>query len=258
MLKKQMSYQIFNENFYKYLPTVEDKSVDLFLLDLPYNILQNKNKRADWDQDELDLVFIWDSIERILKPNSVVACFCNQPFTTKLMANSPKFGETKAWFKHHWIWNKVSAGNGLLAKYQPLKIHEEIVVFMNGKSKYFPVMTPSKSRRRGGGNVMGTFGTRPTYERRYYDEYFPKTIQTVSRVHSSKRRHLTEKPVELLEYFIKTYSIENDLVMDFAMGSGSCGEACFNTNRNFIGVEKDVDIFTIAKERLENLRLKND
>lgn len=249
--------KIYNDDFYTFLPTIDDKSVDLVLLDLPYGILQNKNGRADWETD-VDLVFIWEQIVRILKSNSVAIFFCNQPFTSKLMVSSPNFNKANSWFKHHWIWNKVSAGNGILAKYQPLKIHEELLVFMNGKTKYFPIMTPSKSRRRGGGNVMGSFGTRPTYKQKYYDEFFPKTIQTVSRVSNSKRRHLTEKPVELLEYMIKTYSKDDEIILDFAMGSGSVGEACFNTNRSFIGVEKDETIFAIVKERLDKFWNKND
>lgn len=242
---------LYNDDFYNFLPTVTDKSIDLVLLDLPYNILNNKNGRANWDEGKLDLVFIWNSIQRILKPNSVAVFFCNQPFTSRLMVSSPKFGTKQSWFKHHWIWNKVSAGNGLLAKYQPLKIHEELLVFMNGKTKYFPIMTTGKLKNKGGGTKWGTFMVAPVHTTEKNDQYYPKSILDCPIVHSSARRHITEKPVQLLEYMIKTYSNENELVLDFAMGSGSCGEACYNTNRQFIGIEKDQEIFAIAKERLQ-------
>lgn len=240
-----MNYQLVHNDCFNVFKDIVPKSVHLFLLDLPYNTLQ-KNERTEWDV-EFPLNQMWEAIKPLWAPNSVGVFFGNQPFTSKLILSNEEQ------YKHCWVWNKKAAGNGVIAKYQPLKIHEDIVVFMNGKTKYYPQMTKGKLRRSGGGKAFGSFGLTPTYNVEKRDTYFPKSILEFSTVNRRKRNHLTEKPVALLEYLIQTYSNEGNLVMDFTMGSGSTGEACIRTNRNFIGIETNNDFFTIAEQRLNDV-----
>lgn len=229
---------LYNDDCFNVFPYIEPKSIDLVFCDLPYGVLQ----KTKWDI-EFDLERMWENIKQFLKPNSACVFTCTQPFTSRLVSSNYR------WFKHHWIWNKKSPSNGILAKKQPLKVHEEVVVFMNGKTKYFPIMVPCEPRKKDGGTRFGSFGVTPLHQE-VYTEYYPKTIVTFSKANRNSFSHLTEKPVPLVEYFIQTYSQENEVVIDFTMGCGSTGVACVNLNRNFIGIEIEKEFFDIAQQRI--------
>lgn len=193
---------------------------------------------------------MWEQLNRIIKPNHAIVLFGSEPFSSALRMSNVKN------YKYDWIWNKKLAGNGILAKKQPLKIHENILVF-NSKI-YYPQMVPGKERRKMTGgmntNTVDTLHNSSSFQPEYKNNlYYPTSIQEFSMASMrGKRVHPTQKPVSLLEYLIKTYTLEGETVLDFTMGSGSTGVACLNTNRNFIGIELNDTYFEIAKERIES------
>jgi site-specific DNA-methyltransferase (adenine-specific) len=220
---------------------IPDKSVDMILCDLPYGTTACK-----WD-NVIPFEPLWEQYNRIIKDNGAILLFGREPFTSILIASNIKN------YKHKWVWNKKQSGSFQNAKYMPLQIEEDIVVFcqQNKRVNYFPIMRKGKMRKRGGAKeksrVVGS-GLKDGYQN-YSDLYFPVNIIEIASIRKG-RLHETQKPVALLEYLIKTYTNENELVLDNCMGSGSTGVACVNTNRNFIGIELDKDYFNIAKERI--------
>jgi site-specific DNA-methyltransferase (adenine-specific) len=181
---------------------------------------------------------MWQQLKRIIKPNGAIVMTASQPFTTTLIASNMKM------FKYCWIWNKRTSANVAVAKYQPLKVHEDIVVF---GGKYKPQMTKGKMRWKGGkangGEANG--GLKAKYYKS--DEYYPVSILDIK---TERGFHPTQKPVALMEYLIKTYTNEGETVLDFTMGSGTTGVAAINTGRKFIGIELDENYFEIAKTRI--------
>jgi len=217
-------------------PTLDPQSVDAIITDLPYGTTACK-----WDSiipfDEL-----WKMVKHILKPKGVFVTTASQPFTSALVMSNPHG------FSYSWVWNKKLAGNGILAKRQPLKIHEDVLVF---GGKYNPQKTKGRARWKGG--IKDSHGTFSGAEspKVYNDDYHPVSIIEFSGAGMrSKRTHPTQKPVALYEYLIKTYTNAGDTVLDMCFGSGTTGEACQNTGREFIGIERDPDYFLIAKQRL--------
>ena len=218
--------------------------VDCILADPPYGTTACK-----WDSvipfDEM-----WLRLNKLIKDNGAIVLFGSEPFSSKLRCSNLKN------YKYDWVWNKKLAGNGILAKRQPLKIHENVIVF-NSKI-YIPQMTTGKLRRKLTNNpkiseINGGDGVKRANET-FNDQYYPTSIQEFSIANLRRGRlHPTQKPVELLEYLIKTYTNEGEIVLDFTMGSGSTGVACLNTNRKFIGIELDEKYFEIAKNRIENV-----
>jgi site-specific DNA-methyltransferase (adenine-specific) len=246
---------LINEDCHVALKSLKDSSVDMVLTDPPYNTTKNKYEALlNWD-------LIWAELNRVCKPKAPIVLFGQMPFSAMLI-NSNING-----YKHYWVWQKNLAGNFAVAKYQPLSVTEDIHVFnlddeefaaehiyvfsKDGKSiNYYPQMVKGKMRKKGGKakSGQGFGGLDPVYY--WSDDYYPTNIlnfPVVSRIHSL---HPSQKPVELLEYLINTYSQENDTVLDFAAGVFSTGIACKNLNRNFIGIEVDSSYFNIAKERL--------
>ena len=217
--------------------------VDAIITDPPYGTTACK-----WDSvipfDEM-----WKRLNKLIKPNGAIVLFGSEPFSSQLRCSNLKN------YKYDWVWNKKLAGNGILAKKQPLKIHENVIVF-NSKI-YIPQMTTGKLRKKLTNNlkiseINGGDGVKRATET-FNDQYYPTSIQEFSMANLRRNRlHPTQKPVDLLEYLIKTYSNENETVLDFTMGSGSTGVACVNTNRKFIGIELDEKYFEIAKNRIEN------
>ena len=166
-------------------------------------------------------------------------------------------------FKYDWIWDKHSTSGFLNAKKRPLKRYEIVSVFSNGKPIYYPQMEErgkprqkgSYNKRQGNGDmVYGHFENISVINNTYY----PTNIISISNAVNKGKVHPTQKPVPLLEYLIKTYTNESDLVLDNCMGSGSTGVACVNTNRNFIGIELDTHYFQVAKERIEETTKMQD
>ena len=238
--------ELYNDDCFNVFPKIKDKSIDLFVLDLPYaNFKFGKCIACKWDLP-IDLEKMWVEIKRIMKPNAVIIFFCNTKFGYALIDSNPK------WFKYDLIWKKSRKVGFLSANKQPLRQHENIYIFNNQKATYNPQKTegkPYKSKERNeeakiynNGKPMIRTKTEDTSNR------YPSSILQYNNPY--KTIHRTQKPEKLLEWLIKTYSNENDTVMDFCMGSGTAGVACKNTNRKFIGIEKDKEIFELAKERI--------
>lgn len=230
------------------MPIIEDKSIDMILADLPFNTTQNK-----WDC-YIDLPKLWIQYERIIKDNGAILLFAQTPFDKILGCSNLKL------LKYEWIWEKSKATGFLNAKKFPLKAHENILVFYKHPHIYNPQMTKGEPYNKGlikaqnGNGSYSNFNEKlrknDSGDRLPRDIIYFKTAEA-----EGKTIHQTQKPVALLEYFIKTYTNENMLVLDNCAGSFSTGVACSNTNRDFILIEKDHDIFCKGKERLEKVLL---
>lgn len=225
---------------------ISDSSIDLILCDLPYGTTACK-----WDV-VIPFEPLWEQYNRIIKDNGAILLFGNEPFSSKLrLSNLDNY-------KYDWIWDKVKPNGHLVAKYRPMQKTENISVFGNGKLNYCPIMVdrdkPKKSKEYSRTEIMG--GISNSTEK-IINKKYPQNILVCSNASQKNKLHPTQKPVELLEYLIKTYTNENDLVLDNCMGSGSTGVACVNTNRNFIGIELDENYFNIAKERINNMVRKD-
>ena len=222
---------------------IPDKSVDMVLCDLPYGTTACK-----WDSI-IPFDKLWEQYNRVIKDNGAIVLFGSEPFTSMLICSNIKM------FKYRWVWNKKFASNFSICKYQPLKIHEDICVFSIKTHKYIPQITQRDSPIVKGKNRSAHGSANLTYAKKEYDKkvYTTKQPQSILEysVRDGKRGfHPTQKPVALLEYLIKTYTNEGEMVLDNTMGSGSTGVACVNTNRRFIGIEKDDNYFEIAQKRI--------
>ena len=224
----------------KQIPT---GSVDAIITDPPYGTTACK-----WDS-VIDFDLMWEQLNRIIKPNGAVVLFGSEPFSSALRMSNIKN------YKYDWVWEKSKATNFLNAKKQPLRAKENILVFYKKQPTYNPQMTKGKSYNKGirkkqtKDDVYGSFNqTEVKSEGNRYprDVLYFKTAET-----EGKTFHKTQKPVKLMEYLIKTYTNENDVVLDFTMGSGSTGVAAKNLNRSFIGIEKDDNYFKIAEQRIK-------
>lgn len=229
------------------MQSINNSSIDMILCDLPYG-----QTACGWD-NVISLEALWMEYLRIIKDNGAIVLTSSQPFTSILVTSNLKM------FRHEWIWEKTRFSNQMLAKKQPLKIHESILVFGKRPVKYNPqgLIKIDKYTKQGATiseNVGG--GKR---DRQYFQEYtnYPKTI---IKEKNETGLHSTQKPVALFEYLIKTYSKENDLILDNCIGSGTTAIACINTNRYFIGIEKEQKYFDIAINRVSaiNLPLTNN
>ena len=236
---EQDGITIYHGDCREILPELEP--VDLVLTDPPYGTTACK-----WDS-VVPFEPMWEQLNRIIKPNGAIVLFGSEPFSSALRMSNIKN------YKYDWIWNKRLAGNVFLAKSQPMKIHENILVFNSSKERYYPIKTDINKVRNykdkyGGGE---TFGKKGTGEKVHTTNgKFPKSIIDISNANRKGGLHPTQKPVELMEYLIKTYTKENELVLDFTMGSCSTGAACLNLNRSFIGIELDKNYFEIASKRI--------
>jgi site-specific DNA-methyltransferase (adenine-specific) len=233
---------LYNGDCLEVMPTLKTNSVDMVLVDLPYG-----QTACSWDS-VIDLDKMWIELERICKPNANIVFFCTTKFGYQLIKSKEK------WFRSDIVWEKTMAQGFMSAKKAILRKHEMVYLF--GKpSASGKTYNPQKTTGHKPGfrtaytlknaNVYGSTGC---YYKSWDDTRFPTSIQKFG--YDKKKFHRTQKPLDLCEWLVKTYSNELDVVMDFTMGSGSTGVACKNTKRNFIGIEKDQEIFNIAKERL--------
>src|SRR5699024_8288749 len=176
---------------------------------------------------------------RVNKDNVAIVLTASQPFTTKLINSN--IGN----FKYTWVWNKKNSSTALLAKIQLLRIHEDIIVFYKKKQTYNPQMTKVKPRKDSERNVQDGESFNNSNVSRVYDNsevlYYPKSILEMSNANQRDKIHPTQMPVALFEYLIKTYTNEGETVLDNCMGSGTTAIASINTNRNYIGIEKEKD-----------------
>jgi site-specific DNA-methyltransferase (adenine-specific) len=218
---------------------IPDGSVDMVLTDPPYGTTACK-----WDT-VIDLPLMWEQLKRITKPDGAIVMTASQPFTSALVMSNPKM------FKYCWVWDKRAAGNHGLAKHQPMKVHEDVVVFSQNTHLYLPIMTKGKSRKKGGYGLGNSIATgMKEISPRLCDDYYPKSILEITNAGRSGKVHPTQKPVALMEYLIRTYTHEGDTVLDFTMGSGTTGVAAKNLGRKFIGIELDQGYFDIAVKRI--------
>ena len=222
---------------------IPDKSIDAIIADLPYGTTACK-----WDSI-LPLDKLWKQYNRIIKKNGTIALFASQPFTTKIISSNEKD------FRYCWYWLKNQGTNFFHAKRMPIRKIEEICIFKKGK--YYPQITdghiPTNSAK-GCSNGKAYHGTKTRDYEGGKTTRFPTNILEFKCVDNYSRLHSSEKPVDLLEYLIKTYTNEGDLVLDNTMGSGTTGVACVNTNRNFIGMELDEGYFNIATNRIQEAK----
>ena len=226
--------------------SISDKSVDMILCDLPYGTTKCK-----WD---IVLPFdkLWEQYNRIIKDNGAIVLFGTEPFSTELRHSNLEM------YKYDWIWDKVKPNGHLVAKHRPMQRNENISVFGKGKINYYPIMIERDKPILGHG-AKSTNGTNHLASfdnnfKKVYTHKYPTNIIKIDKV--KKTIHPTQKPVELLEYLIRTYTNEGETVLDNCMGSGSTGEACLRTNRNFIGIEKDDKYFDIAYNRINGYMSK--
>jgi site-specific DNA-methyltransferase (adenine-specific) len=245
--------RIYNMDCLEGMKDIPDKSIDMILCDLPYG-----STKCKWD---IVIPFdkLWEQYKRIIKDYKAIVLTSSQPFTTTLINSNME------WFKYCWVWEKTKAGNFIQAKNMPLKLHEDICVFSNGV-----VIHKGQSKKRMIYNPQGVQEVnkewhrpqvydsehnfkRPSHktDRKITQEGFPSSVLKFGSVHNPP--HPTQKPVELFEYLIKTYTNEGETVLDNCMGSGTTAIACINTNRNFIGFELSSEYCKIAEERIRNL-----
>lgn len=212
--------------------TIPDGSIDCVLTDPPYGTTACK-----WDS-VIPFDLMWAELKRVTKPNGAIVLFGSEPFSSALRMSNIKN------YKYDWIWNKRTSANVGAARFQPLKVHENVIVF-NGK--YTPQMTTGKDRMKGGkvsGGVAN--GSLPAKYQRS-DQYHPKSILDIK---SERGAHPTQKPVPLMAYLVRTYTQKGETVLDFTMGSGTTGVACVQEARAFIGIERDDVYFKAAQERI--------
>ena len=213
--------------------------VDAIITDPPYGTTACK-----WDSvipfDEM-----WARLKKLIKPNGAVVLFGSEPFSSALRMSNIKD------YKYDWVWDKVGTANFAIAKVQPLRASECISVFSKESACYFPLMRKGKNRKKGGGGTCEINGMSPTHS--INGDYFPTNVIRISNANFPGRGlHPTQKPVALMEYLIKTYTLPGETVLDFTMGSGSTGVAAKKLGRNFIGIELEAEYFEIAKNRIND------
>jgi site-specific DNA-methyltransferase (adenine-specific) len=223
----------------------EGVKVDAIITDPPYGTTACK-----WDS-VIDFDEMWKRLNKLIKPNGAIVLFGSEPFSSALRMSNIKN------YKYDWKWNKVKSTGHLNSKKQPLRKYEDIMIFYKKQCLYNPQMEdrgrvredkPRDKIYKGDGNqVYGTLkATGGTYT-----DFYPDQEIKISNASQKGKVHPTQKPIALMEYLIKTYTNDGELVLDFTMGSGTTGVACKNTGRSFIGIELDENYFNIATERLD-------
>lgn len=229
----------------------------MILCDLPYGTTACK-----WDSC-IPLAPLWAEYLRVTKENAAIVLMGSQPFTSALIMSNPKL------FRYEWIWVKNYSGGFILAKKQPMKYHENVLVFSRSQPTYNPIFEEYAESTKQRFAKSGKESSQKMVAAGYKNEVqgikrvegeimlsrgaYPKSVQKIQSppVHHGLRLHPTQKPVELMEYFIRTYTNKGETVLDNCMGSGTTGVACVNLKRNFIGIEKDQKYFDIAKARIK-------
>lgn len=234
------------------MKTIQSGSIDAIITDPPYGTTACK-----WDS-VIPFEPMWEQLNRIIKPKGAIVLFATQPFTSSLTLSNIKY------FRHQWQWIKNKPTGAFSAKYMPMKANEDILVFGLNKVNYYPIMVKRTEKefkacyrkndsKSWGNNIQGQKGNlikRKSKEEQWYK--YPTNILDIKKDDKRNgKNHPTQKPVKLMEYLIKTYTNENETVLDFTMGSGSTGVACVNTKRNFIGIEMDNNYFEIAQQRIK-------
>lgn len=214
--------------------SLADNSIDMILCDLPYGTTQNK-----WDSI-IPFEALWNQYIRIC--SGAIVLMAAQPFTSALVMSQPQF------FRYEWIWSKVRPVGHLNAKRRPMQAHESVLIFSKNAPPYIPQgLNPCHKVNKG--TSSSNYGKAGTENVANWTNY-PRSV--IKFEHDHEKHHPTQKPVALMEYLIRTYTNEGEVVLDNCMGSGTTGVACVNTGRHFVGIEKDPDYFQIAKKRIED------
>lgn len=233
--------KLLNGDCLELMLEIPDKSIDMILCDLPYGTTACK-----WD-NIIPFNPLWIQYKRVIKDNGAIVLFSAQPFTTKLISSNLRQ------FRYCWYWKKNNVTGGIFCKYQPMRCIEDICVFY----KKMPTYNPQGLKRLDKVKISqpqktSVYNTKKNPSFQTYTGY-PKHILEFDNIAiGGQRLHPTQKPIKLLEYLIKTYTNEGDIILDNCMGSGSTGVACVNTGRRFIGMELNEGYFEIAKQRILN------
>ena len=237
-----LKFDLWNGDCLELMKDIPGGSVDLILTDPPFQVTA-----CEWDKiipfDEM-----WRELKRIIKPNGAIVLFGCEPFSSALRTSN--FQD----YRYDWIWNKKKPGAIGIAKYQPLRYTENISVFYAKRCNYYPIMVEREKVKRSRNyshSKINQPSLRAMTENKEYTHKFPSNILEFSNASQKGKVHPTQKPVALLEYLIKTYTNENETVLDFTAGSFSTAIACLNTNRNFIGIELDDVYFDIGVKRIK-------
>ena len=240
-----MSVKLFKGDCLELMKQIKDESIDLVLADPPFGMTANQ-----WDS-VIPLAPLFEHYQRIIKPHGAVLLFGMGKFGANLIANAPK----KMPYRYEWVWHKTAPVGFLWSHHMPLRAHENVYVFYKHLPTYNPQMRmgfkpyADKGKNKQSTNYHKSSGVYPT--RISHGERFPIDVIKFSNANHRNKVHPTQKPVDLLQYLIKTYTNEGMTVLDNTMGSGSTGVAAVSLNRNFIGMELDADYFKIAKERIK-------
>lgn len=239
--------KIYHGDCFNFLPLLQKESIDLILCDLPYS-----QTNCSWDE-QLDLKRLWEAYNLIIKGNGCIILFAHQAFAHQLVASNQKM------FRYELIWEKSHNTNFFNAKIQPLRSHENILVFY----KKLPTYNPQKTT--GHAKIEVKASGRKSRHIELWDkqdkakdysssERYPRSVLYFASDRQKESYHPTQKPLKLIEYLIKTYSNEGDIVLDNCIGSGTTAVAAINTNRRYIGMEKEEKYFDIAIDRIGKLR----
>ena len=251
-------FTLYNGDCLQVMPTIPSGSIDAIITDLPYG-----TTACEWDS-VIPLAPMWEQVKRVLKPNGVFVTTASQPFTSVLVCSNLE------WFKYEWIWQKDRPTNIFFKEVQPMKYHENILVFSSAgshnmsvvKAVYNPQMEikPKENKRKNRERTFvnnGIFGNRVfeyKSKRGEQDDTYPNSIQFFNRKQNGE--HPTQKPLDLYRYLIRTYTNEGETVLDICMGSGTTIEAAEIEGRNSIGIEKDIGYFQVAEKRAKSAVLQ--
>ena len=249
-----MNIKLHNDDMFNILSTIDDKSVNMIFADFPYG-----TTCASWDS-LIDLEMFWKEADRILKDNGLVVATAQMPFTAVLAMSNIKD------LRYEWIWEKTQATGHLNSKKMPMKSHESVLIYYKKLPTYNPQKTTGHKRKVSSAkNRAACIERRNNTDNIYGNEYSDKVggydsteryPRDVIKFASDKQKtalHKTQKPLALLEYLIKTYTNEGDLVLDPCFGSNTTGLACINLNRNYIGIEKDTTFYEIGEKRINHI-----
>lgn len=231
--------KIYRMVYLEGLKSMPDNSVDMILTDPPYGTTQNK-----WDKP-IDLAVMWQELRRVAKDDAAILVFSQMPFTVDLVAPNRKQ------FRYEWILEKNNATGFLNAHRMPMKAHETVCVFYKHLPKYNPIMEKGEAYVRGRGRKSSNYGRFTDNDHSSVGGRFPRDVLKVQwRKPWGKTLHPTQKPVDICEYFIKTYTSPGAVVLDIFMGSGTTAIAAMNTGRQFVGFEKNEEYFKTAEQRI--------
>lgn len=255
--KIDLTNKIIHGDCLQVMKDIPDESIDMVLTDPPYGTTACK-----WDSI-IPLDKMWEQVKRITKYSAAICIFGSEPFSSHLRLSNLNM------FKYDWIWEKSMPTGAATSSFMPMKYHEIISIFVQkGKPTYNKIMmerskvgkirakTPIQAKSLSNHICLGK------QEAKQYnpDKVNPKSVlyfNSVSNAPKGNKKHPTQKPVELLEYLIKTYTLEDEIVLDFTIGSGTTAIACLHTGRKFIGIEKDEEYFNIATKRVSDWKKQN-